>query len=391
MARNRVIYQSEAIFVSDNAASTTTALHEQLQRVQSANYSFSVNRQDINHFGQLSRVDSLILDNPTVSFDISYYLGAGFNETALGFNVNRRAAADSSFASGHMQTSSGKNFYIITVGEGFDAKSAQETASDGVVGAGASVIALGNAYLTDYTLDASVGSIPSATVSFECANITAGTGISGVANGSVLSGISLPSIKQEDGDALGLTTTIPGISESVDADEPTALRAGDVEVSFSSAAGDPNDGPMVFITGSTEGAGSNGAYVQSASLSVPLSRTPLEKLGSRFPFARTVDFPVNASLSLSAIVNEITSFDLQSLMTGENSAGFDITVKFKDNDAVSKFEYTLKGAQLDSESFGSSIGANKSVDLTFSAPIGAIDDTSKNILASGDYSTVPFA
>ena len=80
MARNRVIYQSEGLYVSDNASTTGATGHEQLNRVQSANYSFTINRQDVNQFGDLARIDSLVLEPPTVSLDFSYYLADGFNE-----------------------------------------------------------------------------------------------------------------------------------------------------------------------------------------------------------------------------------------------------------------------------------------------------------------------
>ena len=93
MARNRVIYQSEGLFVSHDAASTgATGIDgapnvQQIERVQSANFSYTINRQDINQFGDLSRIDSVIMDAPTVSTDFSYYLTDGFNERLLGFYV----------------------------------------------------------------------------------------------------------------------------------------------------------------------------------------------------------------------------------------------------------------------------------------------------------------
>ena len=103
MARNRVIYQSEALFVSDNASSAAATGHEQIERVQSANFSYTINRQDVNQFGNLARIDSLVLDPPTVSVDFSYYLTDGFNERALGFYVqNTGSNAQRNFASGHI-------------------------------------------------------------------------------------------------------------------------------------------------------------------------------------------------------------------------------------------------------------------------------------------------
>ena len=64
--RRRIIYQSEALF----AGSSTTPVY--LQRVQSANYSFTVPRVDVNQYGQLGQLERIITEVPTVSLDFSY-------------------------------------------------------------------------------------------------------------------------------------------------------------------------------------------------------------------------------------------------------------------------------------------------------------------------------
>ena len=107
MARNRVIYQSEAVYVTQGvydggatAADTdgTAALTAKnangyptgvrnLDRVQSANYSFSISRQDVNQFGELAAIDRIITETPTVSFDTSYVMANLANEHLLGFEV----------------------------------------------------------------------------------------------------------------------------------------------------------------------------------------------------------------------------------------------------------------------------------------------------------------
>ena len=81
MARNRVIYQSEALYVGPTpiagAHDRDTVL--QLQRVQSANYSFNLERQDVNQFGELASIDRVILSAPTVSLDFSYLVANLYN------------------------------------------------------------------------------------------------------------------------------------------------------------------------------------------------------------------------------------------------------------------------------------------------------------------------
>lgn len=115
MARNRVIYQSQALFIAPsatgaqisgineggsgpitsapfgppNTGSITSgiSLLKKMDRIQSCNFNFTINRQDVNEFGKLARIDSIINEPPTVGLDFSYYVTDGYNERLLGFNV----------------------------------------------------------------------------------------------------------------------------------------------------------------------------------------------------------------------------------------------------------------------------------------------------------------
>jgi hypothetical protein len=382
MSRNRVIYQSEALFASKEHTSTAAADHEQLHRVQSANYGFSVSRQDVNQFGNLARIDSIILEAPTVNFDVTYYPTNGFNERVLDFFVrdaNTDENVSGQFASGHLAAGSGQNFYILTVPEGRDAninKQVGETEN--------SIIGIGNAFLTDYTLDLSVGSLPTATVAFEASNIVADTAISG--NAVVFSGVTSPGVDPELGESLGLDVEVPvasGNASDSEADIVSALRPGDITVDISSFQGETLSSLI----------GSDGIHVQSASLSVPLSRSPIERLGSKFPFARVVDFPVNATLSVNAIVNTMEAQNLANVISGCGETNRrDVTLTLKEC-GVDKtgMNFLLKGCTVDSESFSSSIGSNKSVDITFSTQIGGTRDVNNGIFVSGNSTTIPYA
>ena len=46
-------------------------------------------------------------------------------------------------------------------------------------------------------------------------------------------------------------------------------------------------------------------------------------------------------------------------------------------------QYMIKGARLEGESFSSSIGDNKSVDITFTAQVGGPEDLNNGIFISG--------
>ena len=83
MSRNRIIYQSEGVYVSKNQLSTSQADHKQLKRIQGIDYSFEVPRQYINQYGQLGAIDSIVTASPTVSVNLSYYLTDLENELVI--------------------------------------------------------------------------------------------------------------------------------------------------------------------------------------------------------------------------------------------------------------------------------------------------------------------
>ena len=362
MARNRVIYQSEALYTSKNAASTGSGDHKQLERVQSANFNYTINRQDINQFGELARIDSVILDPPTVSTDFSYYLTDGFNERCLGFYVQTGTEDPGGFASGHLTAGSGKNMFIVTSPEGTDIN------TEGFTAGNDTVIGIGNCYLSNYSVDMAVGSIPTVSVSMEGANVRSDISNSG-------SGINSPAVDQEAGTSLTGEVSLPNPSTGVSS--ITALRPGDITLSLSNFEGDT----VADINGTGD------AHVQSVSISVPLSRSPISKLGSRFPFAREVDFPVSVSMSVSAIMNETVAYNLvDKLDAAANSA----TVTLKGQTGDNKVIWTLSGAKIDSESISSSIGSNKTVDITLSTQVGGPKDKTNGIYMSGANGTAAF-
>jgi hypothetical protein len=376
MARNRVIYQSEALYVSEDLSSTASGKHTQLERVQSANYNFSISRQDINQYGQLARIDSIVLEPPTVGLDFTYYLTDGFNERALGFYVQTGSLGQGNFPSGHMQNQSGQNFYITTVAEGSDATG---IASSGVGGL-SSTIGVGNAFLSNYSLELAVGALPTVSVSMEASNINSDTAFAftGVGFTGAISGVSSPAISPENGTSLGLIAVLKPANTG--ASLISALRPGDITIDISAF----DTGVISDLSGSSEA-----IHIQSASLAIPLSRTALQRLGSKFAYARAVDFPVKATLSVSAILNETSAVDLSNIINDSTKKSITLTLKGPDG-TTNRMIWTLKGCTLDSESFSSSIGSNKSVELSFSTQIGGPNDLVNGVFLSGANSSVVF-
>lgn len=413
MARNRVIYQSQALFIAPNStgiqvsgsgvanpqsatyttgelASGTSLLYK-LDRVQNCNFNFTINRQDINELGQLARIDSIVNDTPTVGLDFSYYVTDGLNERLMGFNFSGRSlladsacVSGSSAISGLMVDTQGNNFYILTVEEGEDVVGAN--IASGVNPNSSSVIGIGNGFITEYSLDASVGNIPTASVTVEGFNIKSDVNkVSSLDNGnSVLTGTS-PAVDYSQTPATRLTGinrqyAIATSNLTTGVSTVSALRPGDIVLSLP-----VNDG-FTNLDSAT-----NKAHVQSFAFTIPLTRTVLQRLGNIFGFARVLEVPLNMDVTISAIVNELQNADIFDQLCGAaDKKNFTVTLNQcadVGGTVAPKLVYQVKGAILNSESYSTDIGGNQTVDLTYNVQIGGANDTANGIFMSGSYTT----
>jgi len=406
MPRNRIIYQSEALFAGpspatgyhflkhdgDGHATSGRSQIKQIQRVQDASYSFNITRQDVNQFGELAAIDRVILESPTVSLDFSYILANMVNEHNLGFHVipsgNTAAAQVVSAMSGLLSKATDeRNYFIKTVAEGNDALG--DSPHD--VSSNVNVIGIGNAFLTSYTTEAAVGDFPTASVSVEGLNMDFVNGVSGN---------FIPAINPADGakeDELkyvlpsGMSHATTGTLESdgtmsndnvAIGDSTSALRPGDISVGFFPQGGIGGDEITEFT-----GVSISDAKIQSYSLSFDLAREPLQKLGNKFAFAREITFPVTVTLTVDANLGDLTEGNLADVISLDHN--YDILLKMAapgvgtSNSANTRMAYTLKNAKLDSQEYTSDIGTNKAVSLTFSSQVGGPKQTDKGLFMSG--------
>lgn len=368
MAKNRSLYNALAVYASQAVNSTGTGSHVQIKRSQSVGWSIEKSTTDVLQLGELARIGTVVTSPPTVSADLSYILTDGAVEKALGFYVqNPSSLGEANFASGHATTSSGINLYLVEAAEGIDLNSETSLSGKAVVG-------IGNCFLNNYSVEVAVGSFPTVTVSFDGANVNAD---SYYHQGSI-TGTNIPAVDLVNGQALAQNTGVH-LPTPTTGTGPIALRPGDVTISWGNLTGTASGlaAPIHNLNGT------DGIRVQNLSLSLPLSRTPIEQLGSRFPFARPVDFPVTATLSVSAIANEQVKRNLAAYL--DDTSTNDITIAINQPDGSAAVRYTLKGAQFDSESSSIDIGSNRTVDLNFSAQIGGPNTTSRGVFMSGSH------
>ena len=393
MPRNRVIYQSEALFAAPTGTLCLTTGEHNLRRIQSCNYNFAIQRQDINQYGELAAIDRLIIQEPTVSVDMSYYFEpSGFNEQHMGLQVNTTTteliATGASTVSDHMLNriiASGanydqKNLFILVSDAGIDAN---DTAGEGPTGPGMGasgnyngIIGIGNAFLTSWSLDASVGAIPTVSCAFEGQNINftgwGSAGITSPADGLPLNSGSIfnPSIfngaESINPNISGMYVSLPsgaGLFQSES--QVSAVRPGDVTVLLT-AYGTDNAPVVGFLESDLK--------VQSVNFGLTVGREPIRKLGSMFAFTREITFPINCTMSVSAVVGDIVAQKLFSLVTGAGDIKYNCGVKltgYRAGSATGTDAYlVLKGAKIDSQNVTSSIGPNKAITIELSAQIG---------------------
>lgn len=425
MARNRVIYQSQALFIAPsatgvqvsgiNAAGTAQtaspftpvstgsmasgiSLLKKMDRIQNCNFNFTINRQDINEFGKLARIDSIVMEAPTVGLDFSYYVTDGYNERLLGFNIT--GVTDTNIVNGAQAISGllsdlqGNNYYILTVDEG-------EDVVGGTLSPDSTIVGIGNGFISEYSFEASVGAIPTASVTVEAFNIKSDSS----ETVTTLSTTNSPATSVVGANIVTITGNSPAIDLfATPATKLTAIGSA-YKLDYSrDFTGNIGGGPGVNFTGFTTGVSTvsalrpgdivlelgtsrgmtklSDAHIQSFSFTLPLSRTILQRLGNTFGFARVVDVPINMDVTVSAIVSELQDKNIFDALVSQKN---DLLITLKDSNGASKIQYQIKDAILQSETYSENLGDNQTVDLTYTVQIGGANDTTAGLFMSGSY------
>lgn len=399
-SRTRVISQSKAVYVSNTGligdlSAPIQALSgvkpPQLHRVDTFSFDIDIagGRQDIREFGQLARIGTITLGDLNPSFSLGYFLGDGENEFNLGFQTNGITDSNvlkSQFISGILAEDPNKrekNLFVLTTKEGSDAFSTVGTSSTDAKGKeginqgsflsnptgtyttteldSQDVVSLGNCNFESYTVNFAVGEIPRVDIDGTAENITFDTGNSGIYNPS----LNKAGARADTGQLMLGVPSTGNMSVLV-------LRPEDVTLTFS-------DGDFTF--GGTD---LTDMHVQSASIEVPLSRTPIEALGSAKAVAKPLDFPINVTMSVSALLKNFSAGQVDKILTGAaGNETTNITLNVKGEDGTDKHRYIMQKAVMDSQGFSQGLDDNETIDLTFSTQIGGDNQIDQGFFYSG--------
>lgn len=316
---------------------------QELSRVQSIDLSVGLDRLDINQFGQLNRIDSQVLTPPTIGLNFSYYLTDGANENKLGF----AAKGGASFVSGFItNVSNDKNYFISYSPQGID--------DDGFGLSEPSVnqrdvIGIGNGYITNYSINAAVAQPVTATVAVEGLNVAFYTGCSGKTSPAVFPSNSVR--------VTGWRFALPTGTPQTEVGSLSILKPGDISLSIPQSAG--------FGSAIT---GPYGANIQSFTLTVPITRQRIQKLGSPFGISNEIQFPVNCTLSIQALQTDLQENGLDTLLCSDAPKNISIQIRKPDCAATgaAALNLTFNSAFMTNYAISQTIGgdATLTIDLT---------------------------
>ena len=418
--RKSVKYNSAGLFLTDSPEiidQEVKQLHF-FNRVQSANVSIGINRQDIKQLGSTEFIDRKIVTEFDVNLSFDYLLTDGTEEYVLGLgvssgifgtldgnkepNVPCLKKSDSSPISPNIYQGlrDNKNAFLVIGGEEFDLT--------GYIGrdqgfSGTDCISVANCYLTNYNISASVGSFAKASVQMKASNVNYSTlNVTSIEDlAALLLEIDLfdtDFARLEEGGKILLGNS-PDDSEekflnghtfgSLDLAQSGSGITGtlfsfDPEMYNSAAAAIPPGGINIFLENLTMGGpvigqDTTGMYhsgqgnVQSIDVSVPFERENLLGFSSMNSFGRPMKYPQLGKVSVSLLQDAFTSGNLQDMLCNDNEYNMNVYLKnecasiFGGQDASSTFmQLQLSNMKLDGYSLANQIGGRGTVDCSFS-------------------------
>lgn len=382
MPKNRVIYQSELLYVGPTGARSCTGAHSsastygnivsatggtnynaELYRVQNVSHNWNKRLTDVNQFGELAAIDRVSIEPPTVSLNYSWLQNNLINESLIGMTVSNIGQPQVSCVSGILNaTTDQKNYFLKIVGEGNDANDYNPSTYD--------VISFGNCYLASYTAQGQVGSFPTVDVSLTALNAQAQTVTQSL-------GAVIPAVFPTDGSSVsGYGYVLPtGVSSYGNASLSqnngiSVLRPGDITLTLGLGAGDGF-------------AAESDMKIQSYNVSFSLNQEDLTKLGTKYAYAKLPRFPVQATMTVNAVLGDMQTGSLIEIVNNNNTFNPIVNIKKPGDSTTTVVNYQLKGAKLESQDFSSAIGSNATVNLTFTSQIGGPQDLTNGLFVSG--------
>jgi len=354
ITRNRVIYAGTDVLVSDSPSwtgQTGAASLKLLKRVQSSSISVSNPITRPKQIGSSDFAFEKYITIPEITVDLKYLVSDNSNELLLGLN----ATGNESFLKNMAVSGQDKNlFFILTDTNAQDADSLTDMV-------GNDVFAVGNTFLTKYSISAEVGSVPAISTSFSCLNMTFQTYNGTGANGSEVPAINLTNgIKSTEKYLLTGANMLPSNYLSNQTTRPYAIRPGDIVLQL----------PQTFM-GGIRYSGDVPTTISSLQIDVPIERKDLLGFGSNYPYNKRIMYPLIGTVSFNGTFDEPVTGDFSNIFN--NDTAYDLTFNLKNYDGATGLRVEILNARIDSQSFDLSIGDSMNFQSSFSFKIFETD------------------
>lgn len=427
MTRNRVIYNTEALYIgccpssgyhfisgsgilNDSYTNLTDNknLLNPIHRVQSVSYSYNIDYNSVAALGKAGYISRPIINSPSVGLAFNYLNVDLVNELRLGFNCNYTDADGSPFYTNNysinllsglmdkqmlqpsgdpwtpLSTTDKRNIFVVVGPEGYDimysgfAESHKNNPNYYVYG-------FGDCYITSYSTQGAVGTFPVSSASFICDNLAI------YASGS---GNLVPALDPKTKSGINKHFIIPSLYEGDIA--PAALLPGDITLNFSSTP--KLTGVLAcygtgLATNITEtnikniGVSFNDMAIQSYEWNLNLDRNTLHSIGYKLPPDRIIRNPVLSNISIGLLVRDAQTGSLDRLVNLNDD--YNITIKIKNPANRPQYrqgtaiQYDFRRAKFRGVSYENAIGQNKLARLDFINEFNSDGGNSPNIFISG--------
>jgi hypothetical protein len=413
-SRNIIRYNSVGLFLTETSEDDPYKTQVSfLNRIQSAEISIDVSRVDVQHIGSEDFLDRKIVSAPEINVSFEYLLTDGYEEKVVGINQeysptiyteefgvidNPEPAASGTI---HNQLQDNKSLFMVVGEEQFDL-TGYANRPQGF--SGLNIISIGNCFITNYSVSASVGDMAKANVSMVASNIEYSCIDDNHAWFQPLEELSalLREIDQNDTDFVHLQTDKKVLLEDGHQEELTAglgdpsldlpnkglkkeigihfepkhykapisaMPPGAIHVKIRNL---DSGGPILNELGD-EDCIEGYAHIQTFDVNVPFERENLQGFESMHVYGRKMKYPQIGNISFSILPSAFKNGEISQIFCEDNF--YEIELKFnnqcnfgclpseaKDTHMI----FRINNAKLDGYSLSQSIGSFQAFNCNFS-------------------------
>ena len=357
-----ISYEMQMMFVGSSGAfeesMNTGSGISRLDFIQSYDFSFNIERTPLKQIGSDSFATRQTQLAPDVNLNIQYYLNDGWNDKYIGLDIPTGATGNP-FDS-ILSSTGDRNFYIsIAQNDGID-----QNLQTGIVNS--NILAVGNAYITNYEISVAVNQL--ATVS--CSFVGANANVQDYATSKYLPSVNTIVSGQNAQDA-NKNFALNFVNNSrTERYLPKAKEIFDGGCPYSKCKITPNfqsgGGTSPITFGFFDVIANN---FQSMQFSVGFERKALYGFGNNHPYTRKIQRPTVATLTLSALIDDFQAENLSKVFHAEGGTQKSMLIEFFNFQDVKKFGLSLQNLTLESYNLGARIGDRVLVETNWSVEV----------------------